>query len=229
MKPSRLAALAAIAFTPDASAQRLRVSLERAVGVTWSLASSSTDLTTRGVTTTTEERSDRVSVNFFGVGYAASVGQSALLPAALSPRLAVDYELTPRLSVGAAAFFAWSDDGDASVRGVGLAPRVGYVLPLSRRLAFWPRAGVTVAYVHASSASAEATYVPLWVDLEPTLTLAVDDHFAFSLGVVADLPLVGHATSTSRATVAGVTTETQGEGALRQFVVGAQLGVLGRF
>ncbi len=155
---------------------------------------------------------------------------------------AVDYELASHLTFGAAAFVSWnsistSGGSELSGFGFGLAPRVGYTLGLTDRLSFWPRAGVTLAYMSASpdgttgtvSVTSKVTYVPLWVNLEPMLVYAVDPHFSFTLALVCDLPLLGAVTSTTRTTVGSVSTERTTESSVTQLIVAAQIGVMGRF
>lgn len=55
---------------------------------------------------------------------------------------AADYFLVPNISVGGAVQLAYESQGDASATGLGVAPRVGYVLSLGEKLTFWPKVGV---------------------------------------------------------------------------------------
>ena len=237
---------ALLAVAPAASAQsggHLRVGVERAFGFTYNALTISSESTTGSVTTTREQALTWTTFNLFGSGFSGvNVGTTGVITSALVPRLAVDYELANHVTLGAAAFFSYnslSDDGGAGLTsvGVGLAPRVGYSLGLSERVAFWPRAGFTLAYTSTSPQSGSATvtttssssYFPVWINLEPTLVFAVDPHVLFTLGLVCDIPVAGAVTTKSRSTVGGVTVERTAENSLTQLIVAAQFGLTARF
>ncbi len=76
-----------------------------------------------------------------GIGIGPFTGPESLHEV---PRLAVDYALTERLTVGAAPLLSVLTSNDAVV--LGLAPRIGYVLRPSRSVMFWPRVGLSYAY-----------------------------------------------------------------------------------
>ena len=238
---------AVLAAAPAASAQsggHLRVGVERAFGFTYNALTTASESTVAGVTTTRERSLTWTSFTLLGAGFSSvSPADTVLITGNAVPRLAVDYELSSHLTVGAAAFFSYSsvtdEDGDGiSSVGVGIAPRVGYSINLSERLSFWPRAGVTLSYVSASpvrgSASTSTTtsstsYLPMWFNLEPTLVFAADPHVLLTFGLVCDIPLIGDVTTQSSTTIAGMTIERSTESTLKQFVVAAQFGLTGRF
>ena len=237
--------LALVSFATGASAQsggHVRVSVERAFGFAYNSITSSSVTTTGTVTVTRESSSTVTSLNLFGAGFSSVAPESGLVFGGQVPRFAIDYELSSHLTFGAAAFVSWNSIATAggselSGFGFGLAPRVGYTLGLTDRLSFWPRAGVTLAYMSASpdsspgtvSVTSKVTYVPLWVNVEPMLVYTVDPHFSFTLGLVLDLPLLGAVTSTTRTTVGSLSTERTSESSVTQLIVAAQIGVMGRF
>ncbi len=238
--------LAVLALAPEASAQgarRVRLGVERLFGFTYNSVTSSSTTTMGAVTTTRETTSEIVALNLFGASFSSSVApaQIGLFAVVQAPRLAIDFEVAPNLTVGGAVFFAWSslsdpDGNGVSVTSFGVAPRVGYWLALGDRFAFWPRAGVTFSYASSSPRTTAATttsssnsYLPLWVNIEPTFAYALADHFALTFGGICDIPVIGDVSATTRVTTGGATTEVTRDSTLKQFVIGATFGVLGRF
>lgn len=247
-KPHLALALAALTLTPEALAQsagNLRVSVERTFGLTYNRLTSSTESTSGSTTVTRESTAEWSTVNLLGSGVTGAVPGLGGVPLAnLLPRFAVDYELGSHLTIGGAVFVTYStfsadsSTSSGSLFGLGLAPRVGYSLQLTDRLAFWPRAGVTLAYFSASpevsstgsaSITQSSTHVPLWINLEPSLVFSVERHFAFTLGLVGDIPLLGGVTSKTVTTVGPVTRTEERNSTLTQFIFAAQLGVMGSF
>lgn len=230
-----LAAL--LMVTPAADAQNrghLRVSVERAFGLSHNIVTSTVDAVP-GVNFRESRTYHWTTFNLFGASFApADPTGVGTLPMSQVPRIAVDYEFANRLTVGAAAFFSVSSvstEGrrDVTTVGVGLAPRVGYSLPISDRLAFWPRAGVTASYVSTSGglSGASVSYLPVWVNVEPTLVFAVDPRFQLTLGLVCDVPLIAPATTHLDAPRPDGADTMDNE--LEQLIIAAQLGVMGRF
>jgi len=221
----------------------VRVSVERMSGFTYNSVTSSTESTVGGVTTTREVNTSWTSFNLFGAGFSAVSPTLLVLGSAQAPRVAVDYELANHLTLGGALFFAWNsltdDDGDGySSVGFGVAPRIGYSLRINNRLSFWPRVGATFSYTSASpqdgsatssSLGSSITYVPVWINIEPVLAFAAAPNFQFTFGLYCDVPVAGGVTTTSRTTVGGATIERTSESTLKQFTLGAQLGLMGRF
>ncbi len=241
-------ALAAFAAAPGAFAQAhpLRLSLDRAFGVGYASVTSSSSVTVAGTTVTRESTVTGVGVSLFGQGYngaSPSGALAALIPTHQPPRLALDYELSSHLTVGASAFFAYGQgtdaDGDgASAFGFGVAPRVGYSLALGDRLVFWPRVGVSFSYASASpirsgtstvTTSSSTSYTALSLNFEPTAVFMLASQFGITAGVVVDVPLVGDVTTTSTVMNGSTRTETTSESTVKQLYFGLQFGVMGRF
>jgi len=99
------------------------------------------------------------------------------------PRAGFDYFITNSLSLGGSlGFFAanGSNDGALNANGVIINPRIGYAIPLTPAIAFWPRGGLqymSVGDTHVLGLSGEANFVflprPDWgFLLSPTLDLA---------------------------------------------------------
>jgi hypothetical protein len=113
------------------------------------------------------------SVTSIGVGWSGAVSPFHYT------RAAVDGFVTDRLSIGGSlAFYVHAGDADDS--GVLLAPRVGYVFPISRVFSFWLRGGPSFVKLDNQSLfglSVEGMFVaspqPNWgILFGPTLDLA---------------------------------------------------------
>ncbi len=108
--------------------------------------------------------------------------QGALTPLHWA-RAGLDGFVTDRLSLGGAIGF-YTQSGDRHDDGFLIAPRVGYVVPISRVFSFWPRGGVSFAANGDSSLFAltgEAMFLaspaPNWgILFGPTLDLALIGH-----------------------------------------------------
>jgi opacity protein-like surface antigen len=161
------------------------------------------------------------------------------------PRLALDWIPIRNLTLGG-ALWAYtqltSTDSRSPANGSstssdqpkvtywGVAPRVGYVVPLSEVLSLWPRAGVEYHNVSASSVNGKASPSANQFSLEAEVMLVVSpwNHFGFTVGPTIDVPVSGSTTSpagmgtgTGGATTASVDTA--------MFQVGASAGMLGHF
>jgi hypothetical protein len=107
-----------------------------------------------------------------------------------TPRLALDVFAVEHLSLGGSVgFFTFSQSGVGSngVTGFLVAPRVGYAIPLSRVVSFWPRVGLTYITLSgngsgsgSSSLTAVTVEAPfvfaarhVYVSVAPTLDLGV--------------------------------------------------------
>jgi hypothetical protein len=103
----------------------------------------------------------------FGASHDVSLHLNFSGTASISPSL--EAFILPRLSLGSALGIAFESSDSAHAVGFGAWPRVGYVVPFSRDLVFWPRAGVelstsTITVGNESSRSqgvALALYAPL--------------------------------------------------------------------
>jgi hypothetical protein len=114
----------------------------------------------------------------------------------------------------------------------GVAPRVGYVIPLGHTLAFWPRAGVEYHNVATSSVngSTSTTITQFSLEAEALLVISPWNHFGFTVGPTADIPITGHTTSQTAAGTGAAgapSTSTSVDSAMLQFGVSA--GMLGHF
>jgi hypothetical protein len=127
------------------------------------------------------------------------------------PRLAFDVGIVDHVTLGGAIGIIFTSqsgsqtvanfttDGTSSDgNGFVLAPRAGYVLPVSPSAKLWLRGGFT--YFQASSkgtGSSEASIHGVALDLEPTFVYLLAAHVGLTVGVVIDLPLSGEAKFTS--------------------------------
>jgi hypothetical protein len=109
------------------------------------------------------------------------------------PRLAFDYFIIDRLSIGGAfgyaSFSSSTDDGDGDVdvNMLIFAPRVGYVWNLNNWASFWLRGGFTYNTVGGDAAEENA----LAFTAEPTFLLSWADRWGFTLGPTVDITLTG--------------------------------------
>lgn len=230
-----------VAFAPTASAQALRVGIERAFGFAYASNTASSSTTVGATTVTRETNSTTTTLNLFGAGFTSASSGAALVYGPPPPRLAVDYELANHLTVGAAAYFSWASyaveglTSSVSSTGFGLAPRVGFALALGDRFAFWPRAGLSFGYASttpenpSSGRTTTSSYLTLTLNVEPTLVYMPAAHFGFTAMVFGDIPLVGNVTTRTVVTTGATTVETTLESTYKQVVFGLQFGIMGRF
>lgn len=88
---------------------------------------------------------------------------------------------------------------DPTLTLFALAPRVGYVLPLSDTFAFWPRVGITYYSIRASTeltaagvtSTTKTTTDGVGLDLEPAFVYTPVSHFGILIGPAADIALSG--------------------------------------
>ena len=136
------------------------------------------------------------------------------------PRVGFDFTVIPRLTLGAAFAFGFGLGGsnetealtnnvkatretDApTATAVGLAPRVGYILPLTDHLAFWPRGGFGFYWVSVKTedvnvnnpndvTTQSVTDNLISLDLDPQLMITPFEHFFFNVGPLLNVPLSG--------------------------------------
>ncbi|HXN33113.1 MAG TPA: hypothetical protein VN894_14680 [Polyangiaceae bacterium] len=154
------------------------------------------------------------------------------------PRIAFDWIPVRNLTLGGAVWLytqLTATNGSGSdqpkVTYWGVAPRVGYVVPLGDALSLWPRAGVEYHNVSASSVNGYVSPSVTQFALEAEVMLVISpwDHFGFTVGPTVDVPISGKSTSSS-ATGTGTTgaaTATSFDSAM--FQIGASMGLLGHF
>jgi hypothetical protein len=166
------------------------------------------------------------------------------------PRVAFDFTIIPRLTLGAAIAFGFGLGGstrDESVSPgnvvvaresdaptatvVGLAPRVGYIIPLTSLIAFWPRAGFAFYSVsldrdviedNAVVGSSSATDTHFSLDLDPQFVFVPVEHFFFHVGPLANIPLSG--TRSVETTEGPRTDRTSNDISLFHFGISAGIG-----
>jgi hypothetical protein len=126
-----------------------------------------------------------------------------------TPRVAVDVMLTDRVTIGASAlvFVTTSKQSfttapmmaspEPAERALGLAPRVGYVAPLSCSLSLWSRAGLSYYYSWTKAVPYQSIIEigehndQLAIDVDVLLAWSVSEHVALTAGPVADVPISG--------------------------------------
>lgn len=143
-----------------------------------------------------------------------------------SPRVAGDYFVINRLSLGAALGYAhWSltvpngvgNDVTTSGDSFTFAPRVGYLLTFNNIVGFWPRAGFTYRSFSAENASGH----DFAFTLEAPFVFTVIPHVVFWGGPTLDLGITG---SQSRE-VMGTTTSFD----FNALEIGIQTGLVAYF
>jgi hypothetical protein len=131
------------------------------------------------------------------------------------PRVAIDYAVINHLTIGGsfALAFGLSGTREEQVSAnntrstdtprttvVGFAPRVGYVIPLGRNFAFWPRAGLAFYSVSTKTTTANQNQTvttdtvtdTVWsLDLDPQFVWVPIQHFFFHFGPILNIPFTG--------------------------------------
>jgi len=117
-----------------------------------------------------------------------------------SPRLVADYLITDEWSAGLGAGIVGgstkikSDAGElegASVFGLVLAPRAGYLLMQNNWFAFWPKAGVTYTTSSASTDNATAKQYRGALSLEASALVLLGPSAVLSFTPMFDLGVIG--------------------------------------
>ena len=107
----------------------------------------------------------------------------------------------------------------------GIAPRVGYIVPMGDKASFWPRAGVEYHSVTSSDGSVAVNQFA--VEVEAMLVISPWNHFGFTVGPTADIPISGKRTIAVPGTGGAAATSTSVDSAMLQ--VGLSAGMLGHF
>jgi hypothetical protein len=108
------------------------------------------------------------------------------------PRLAFDYMVINKLSVGGAVGFSHSDgnttNGGAAIPPTTflIAPRVGYLHMFGRVAGIWPRGGLVY---HSASATNQFKESGLGFNAECMFPIVVAGHFGFEVGLTFDQSL----------------------------------------
>ncbi|MGH7438345.1 MAG: hypothetical protein ACRENE_21895 [Polyangiaceae bacterium] len=234
----------------------LIVSVER--GLTFfAYSQASTSNNMNGVNATSSSSATSIGLV---AGFPATSGVGPLFP--LVPRIGVDTVVGPHITLGGGIWVltdvSASTSTNASFMGMnvntsqdapkttywGIAPRVGYLLPLASNMALWPRAGieyhsasdstVTNTVNGSTSTSGGGGLNQFSMDLEANFVITPVDHFGFNILLYGAIPLSGTETTTSVTTVnngTGMTTTmtTTNSVNVSETVVGLTAGVLGYF
>lgn len=132
------------------------------------------------------------------VSIGGSGGQAGVWAGFNSPRVAGDYFVIDRLSVGAALGYAhWSATVELPGPGANeetstgdsftFAPRVGYFLTFTDKIGFWPRGGLTYRSYSAENAGGH----DIAFTLEAPFAFTLLPHVAFWAGPTLDLGFTG--------------------------------------
>jgi hypothetical protein len=248
-------ALAALAWSERSEAQdakgfgskgQLIVSADRLFPL-FSYTSVSVTETNNNVTTTTTDHGSSL-VLLFG----SEPGIGAVNPHTI-PRAAVDFTVIDRLTLGGDVVLGFGLGGSHKVETnnngttrsfsndaptetvIGFGPRVGYILPLTDILAFWPRGGVSFYSVHTRTVVTDNqgntqhtdtdTDTIFSLDLDPQLAIVPIPHFFFHAGPLINIP-IGGSHKIERTT--GNTTESTSDD-LSIFHFGLSVGLGGWF
>lgn len=153
-----------------------------------------------------------------------------------TPRMSIDYAVIDHLTIGGSALLWFTPGSRIEQNGVvvdgtrttafGIAPRVGYDIPLGRHFSFWPRGGMTIVHVNEATrvgnnnvfTEVSDSATPIWLNLEPMFVIHPTEHFGIPLGPVVDIPLAGTYTRENNGRV---------ERQVKPFHVGITVGILG--
>ncbi len=204
----------------------LTIGAERLFGFAWGQESTETTDVAGGVTRVSDSK---VSSTTFGLLWNGSPANVYVIP-----RVGIDYTIIDNLTIGGSIGYVHVGDsysntttttlngasttqsvsGDyGSANGFIFAPRVGYVLPLGGMLSVWLRGGLTYYNVGTSTppqnngnTTVSTTQSGFALSLDPQLVISPVEHFAFTVGIAADLPLAG--THSQDETTNGTTVST---------------------
>lgn len=159
------------------------------------------------------------------------------------PRVGIDYVLAPNVTLGGSLFgtLPMSSSAERTQNGTtetrdstrtsafGIGARVGYVIPLTPTIAFWPRGGLSYARVTQTtvapdgSTSDSTSLSQPGLNLEGLFVLQPAPHFGITVGPVIDLPLGGseHVEATDMGRTVSVDTDAS------QLHIGITVGLLG--
>lgn len=190
----------------------LYISAERMFGVSWTKYSTERTETVGGASVTTTSSSSNTTIGLLWNNNTSSTGVPSVY---LVPRVGVDFTVIDGLTVGGSiGYFHTSGSYDserksgsvtqttsgdtATVSGFLFAPRVGYILPLGGSIGLWLRGGLSYYSVSAKDPPAtngdEETnsLSGLSLNLDPQFVVTPVEHFFFTAGLSADVPLTGN-------------------------------------
>jgi hypothetical protein len=207
------AALGSSVSSHSIGSQKIWIGVERITGIF--LESVTTSYEPPGTTGTTQ--TDTMSFTTVAI-----LGNTAATASSL-PRLALDYFISPNISVGGSFVFttaSLSSDSETDINGavnetesdIGsssafvLAPRVGYALGLSDSFGLWARGGITLVRTGTSvvtlqdmgeTQTADTSSLLFDLTLEPMFFFRVNKHFLLEGGPFLDFGLFGNRNTTS--------------------------------
>jgi hypothetical protein len=110
------------------------------------------------------------------------------------PRIAFDYMIIDKLSIGGALLYSNLDvedeDGDdASIADFEISPRVGYLHMFGDVIGIWPRGGLSY---HSTSLENSFHATTIALNIECMFPIVVRPHFGFLVGLAFDQSLTGN-------------------------------------
>ena len=110
------------------------------------------------------------------------------------PRIAFDYMIIDKLSIGGALLYSNLDvedeDGDdASIADFEISPRVGYLHMFGDVIGIWPRGGLSY---HSTSLENSFHATTFALNIECMFPIVVRQHFGFLVGLAFDQSLTGN-------------------------------------
>jgi hypothetical protein len=158
------------------------------------------------------------------------------------PRLAFDWLPIQNLTLGGAAWLYMDLQASDSLSPAGgggskssdqpkitywgVAPRIGYIIPMGDTLSFWPRAGVEYHHVSSSDVGQGSGSIEQFsAEVEALLVISPWNHFGFTVGPTVDIPISGSQTMVS----SGATGSTSANVSTSMWQVGVSAGLLGHF
>jgi hypothetical protein len=182
-----------------------------------------------------------------------SFGRTSGDPFYTVPRVGFDYVLLPNVTIGTDLVVVFSLGGHTSTEtdytngmsqttttsnnsftGFGIAPRGGYILPLTEQWSLWLRGGFSyyIASVNTPTntaanitTSGSVTVNQFGLDLEPQIVFTPFPHVSFTAGITADIPIAGGISY--KTTTNDTTTTTSDNSSI--FYLGLDLGMAVHF
>jgi hypothetical protein len=217
---------------------QLIISVDRLMPVL-SYSSQTETSTNNGITTETTQSGTSIALL---LGNEPNLGVVHTLP-----RVAFDYTIINHLTLGGSLAVAFglgggeeisttnrpTVDRDAKRSIIGFAPRVGYIIPLHKNFAFWPRLGLSIYSVSTTfnriqgNADVKVTNSDTLfaIDVDPQFVWTPIQHFFFQFGPLMNIPITG---SRSSETDVGNSSTTQ-KNDLSVFHLGISAGLGGWF
>jgi hypothetical protein len=177
------------------------------------------------------------------------IGQNGAISPFSVPRVGLDYVIVPNVTIGGEVLVFFTLGGSTSrdttnAAGAttttsgdnpgqflfGLAPRGGYIVPLSDLFSLWLRGGFSYSIQTGKSTVGGVTTSistnQFALDLDPRIVFTPFPHVGFTGGLTFDIPLAG---GDSRSTDAGNGTTTSSSGGSSILFFGVTLGMIAYF